>query len=80
MYYKHIYINVAILLINEIRVLAFDEKIDVTVWKVEKDKYHIHGLKYSFNYRVWGSGKYPLRSSASRCTCLLENLRFPADG
>lgn len=41
------------LLIDEIREIAFDEKIDVTVWKVKKDKNHPHGLKYSFNYRVW---------------------------
>jgi len=41
------------LLIDEIRELAFDEKIDVTVWKVKKDKDHPHTLKYSFNYRVW---------------------------
>ena len=48
----------AILLINEVRVLTFDEKIDVRVSRVEKDKCHIHGLKYSFNYRVWGGGKW----------------------
>ncbi len=41
------------LLIDEIRELAFDEKIDITVWKVKKDKNHPHGLKYSFNYRIW---------------------------
>ena len=41
------------LLIDEIRELAFDEKIDIIVWKVQKDKNHPHGLKYSFNYRVW---------------------------
>jgi hypothetical protein len=41
------------LLIDEIRELAFDEKIDITVWKVKKDKDHPHGLKYSFNYRIW---------------------------
>ena len=41
------------LLIDEIRELAFDEKIDIIVWKVKKDKNYPHGLKYSFNYRVW---------------------------
>ena len=41
------------LLIDEIREIAFDEKIDVTVWNVKKDKNYPHGLKYSFNYRVW---------------------------
>ena len=53
MYYRYIYIVMAELLIDEIRELAFDEKIDITVWKVRKDKYHPHGLKYSFNYRIW---------------------------
>jgi hypothetical protein len=41
------------LLISEIRELAFDEKIDVSVWKIKKDKNHPHGFKYSFNFRVW---------------------------
>ena len=43
------------LLISEIREIAYDEKIDVMVWKVKKDKNHPHGLKYSFNYRIWNS-------------------------
>ncbi len=43
------------LLISEIRELAFNEKIDVSVWKVRKDKNHPHGLKYSFNYRIWNN-------------------------
>lgn len=41
------------LLIDEIREIAFDEKIDITVWKIKSDKNHPHGLKYSFNYRIW---------------------------
>ena len=41
------------LLIYEIRELAFDEKIDIVVWKVKKAKNYPYGLKYSFNYRVW---------------------------
>jgi len=49
---------VAILLIDEVRILAFDEKIDITVWSIERDERHIHGLKYSFNYRVWGGRKW----------------------
>ena len=43
----------AVLIIDEIRELAYDEKIDVKVWNVKKDRNHTHGLKYSFNYRVW---------------------------
>ena len=46
------------LLIDEIRELAFDEKIDITVWKVKKDKDHPHGLKYSFNYRIWNGNEW----------------------
>ncbi len=48
----------AILLINEVRVLSYDEKIDISIWSVERDECHLHGLKYSFNYRVWGHGKW----------------------
>lgn len=48
----------AILLIDEVRVLKSDEKIDAMVWKVEKDEDYIHGFKYSFNYRVWDGVKW----------------------
>ncbi len=48
----------AVLLIDEVRVLGYDEKIDIRIWKVKKDEDYDHGLKYSINYRVWDGMKW----------------------
>ena len=39
-------------LVREIRVLAEDEIIDISITKVEESLQIPHGVKYSFNYRV----------------------------